>query len=88
MFMLKKWISHLFFPLSLIIELFMVGLLSPKKGRKFLFAGVVLLYLVSFQPFSSLLLWPLERTYSPIQEALIKPGGKVDSGFGRWVQRR
>ena len=71
MFMLKKWISHLLFPLSLVIELFMVGLLWPKKGRKFLFAGVVLLYLFSFQPFSSLLLWPLERTYSPIQEASI-----------------
>ncbi len=71
MFMLKKLISHLLFPLPLVIELFMVGLLWPKKGRKFLFAGVVLLYLFSFQPFSSLLLWPLERTYSPIREASI-----------------
>jgi uncharacterized SAM-binding protein YcdF (DUF218 family) len=71
MFILKKLISHLLFPLPLVIELFITGLLWPKKGRKFLFAGVVLLYLFSFQPFSSLLLWPLESTYSPIREASI-----------------
>ena len=69
MFLIKKWISRLIFPLSLVIELFIVGLLWPNKRRKFLFAGVVLLYLFSFQPFSFLLLWPLERTYSPIREA-------------------
>jgi uncharacterized SAM-binding protein YcdF (DUF218 family) len=69
MFLLKKWISRLFFPLSIVLELFLVGLLWPPKGRKFLFAGMVLLYLFSFQLFSSLLLWPLEKTYSPMQEA-------------------
>jgi len=71
MFMLKKWISRLLFPLSLIIELFMVGLLWPKKGKKCLLVGVVLLYLFSFYPFAFLLLWPLERQYLPIQETLL-----------------
>jgi uncharacterized SAM-binding protein YcdF (DUF218 family) len=71
MFILKKWISQLFFPLPLAIELLLIAFLWPRRGRKFLFAGLVLLYFFSFQPFSSLLLWPLERTYPPVQETSI-----------------
>ena len=68
MFMLKKWVSRLFFPLSLIIELFIIGLLWPKKGKKFFFIGAVLLYFFSFYPFSFLMLWPIERQYFPVPE--------------------
>jgi uncharacterized SAM-binding protein YcdF (DUF218 family) len=72
MFILKKWVSSLFFPLSLVIELLLVGLLWPKKGKKFLIAGIILLYLFSFYPFSFLILWPLERIYDPVQESSIQ----------------
>ncbi len=72
MFILKKWISRLLFPISLIIEFFIIGLLWPQKGKKFLFAGVILLYLFSFYPFAFLILWPIERPYYPIQDSTIK----------------
>lgn len=72
MFFFKKIFSRLFFPLSLIIELMVIGLVRPQKGRKFLMAGVVLLYLFSFGPFAHLLLWPLERQYLAISESAIQ----------------
>lgn len=69
MFILKKVVSRLFFPLSLIIELLIIGLLWPKKGKRFLLAGVILLYLFSFDPFADIMLWPLESPHTPVQEA-------------------
>lgn len=72
MFILKKIFSRFFFPLSLIIELLIIGLVWPKKGKRFLIAGVVLLYLFSFDPFAQLILWPLERQYAVIPESAIR----------------
>lgn len=72
MFILKKIFSRFFFPLSIIIELLVIGLLRPKKGRGFLITGVVLLYLFSFSPFAQLLLWPLERPYPAVSESAIQ----------------
>ncbi len=72
MFILKKIFSRFFFPLSLIIELMIIGLVWPKRGRKFLMAGVIMLYLFSFGPFSHLILWPLESQYPVISESTIQ----------------
>ena len=72
MFILKKIFSRFFFPLSIIIELMVIGLVRPKKGKRFLITGVVLLYLFSFSPFAQLLLWPLERPYPAISESAIQ----------------
>ena len=72
MFILKKIFSRFFFPLSLIIELMVIGLLWPKKGKRFLLTGVVILYLFSFAPFAQLMLWPLERPYPAITESTLQ----------------
>jgi uncharacterized SAM-binding protein YcdF (DUF218 family) len=72
MFFIKKIVSRLFFPLSLILECIIIGLLWPKKGKKFLLSALVLLYLFSFHPFANLLLWPLERSYAPIPVSSIR----------------
>jgi uncharacterized SAM-binding protein YcdF (DUF218 family) len=72
MFFLKKIVSRLFFPLSLILELMVIGLLWPKKGKKFVLIGITFLYLFSFDPFASLLLWPIERQYPSIPETAIR----------------
>jgi uncharacterized SAM-binding protein YcdF (DUF218 family) len=72
MFLLKKIVSRLIFPLSLVLELMVLGLLWPKKGKRLILAGIALLYLFSFNPFANLLLWPLERPYSPIAETAIQ----------------
>jgi uncharacterized SAM-binding protein YcdF (DUF218 family) len=71
-FLLKKIFSRLFFPLSLIVELMIVGFLLPKKGRKFIATGVILLYLFSFTPFARFLLWPLERQYPVISASAVQ----------------
>jgi len=72
MFILKKVFSRLFFPLSVIIELLIVGLLWPKKGKKFIVIGLALLYLFSFSPFAYLCLLPLEGQYPPLSESSIQ----------------
>jgi len=72
MFFLKKIVSRLLFPLSLILELMVMGLLWPKKGKRFVLIGIALLYLFSFDPFAYLLLWPLERQYPSIAETAIR----------------
>jgi uncharacterized SAM-binding protein YcdF (DUF218 family) len=72
MFFLKKIVSRLFFPLSLILELMVIGLLWPQKGKRLITLGIALLYLFSFDPFASLLLWPLERQNPLIAETAIR----------------
>lgn len=72
MFILKKIFSRFFFPLSLIIELMVIGLLWPKKGKRFFITGVVILYLFSFPPLAQLMLWPLERSYPAITESTLQ----------------
>jgi uncharacterized SAM-binding protein YcdF (DUF218 family) len=72
MFVLKKIVSRLFFPLSLIIELLLVGLLWPKKRKKFLIIGIGFLFLFSFNPFAIVFLWPLESRFPPLAESSIQ----------------
>jgi uncharacterized SAM-binding protein YcdF (DUF218 family) len=72
MFVLKKLLSRLFFPLPLILELLIVGLVWPKKRKKFLITGIVVLFLFSFNPFGFVLLWPLESRYPPLADPSIQ----------------
>ena len=66
MFILKKMISRFFFPLSLVIELLLLGIFLKKRRTKVILAGVAILYLFSFSPFGYLILRPLESQYVPI----------------------
>lgn len=72
MFVLKKIVSHLFFPLSLILELLIIGLVWPKKGKKFLILGISFLFLFSCSPFAFVILRPLESQYRPVAQSEIQ----------------
>jgi len=71
MFILKKIISPLLFPVALIIEILLLSLLWPKKRKQFILAGIGLLYLFSLSPVSFLLLKPLEGRHPPVMESSI-----------------
>lgn len=71
MFILKKLISRLFFPLSLVIELLLLGTFLKKRRKLFLLTGVTLLYLFSFGPFNYLILRPLESQHVPISASTL-----------------
>ncbi|MBA4392628.1 MAG: hypothetical protein C0407_03650 [Desulfobacca sp.] len=73
MFVLKKVVSRFIFPVSLILELLIIGLVWPKKRKKFLIAGIVFLFLFSSNPFAAVLLWPLESRYPPLADSSIRP---------------
>jgi uncharacterized SAM-binding protein YcdF (DUF218 family) len=69
MFILKKLVSRFFFPLSLVIELLLLGIFLKKRRTKVILAGVAILYLFSFSPFGYLILRPLESQYVPISSS-------------------
>ena len=69
MFILKKLVSRFFFPLSLVIELLLLGIFLKKRRTKVILAGVAILYLFSFSPFGYLILHPLESQYVPISSS-------------------
>lgn len=66
MFILKKLISRLFFPLPLVMALLIVGACLTRGRRKMMLTGIAVLYLFSFAPFSYLMLHPLESRYAPV----------------------
>ena len=63
MFILKKLVSRFFFPLSLVLELLLLGIFLKKRRTKVILAGVAILYLFSFSPFGYFILHPLESQY-------------------------
>jgi uncharacterized SAM-binding protein YcdF (DUF218 family) len=69
MFILKKLVSRFFFPLSLVIELLLLGIFLKKRRTQVIIAGVAILYLFSFSPFGYLMLRPLESQYQPISSS-------------------
>jgi uncharacterized SAM-binding protein YcdF (DUF218 family) len=69
MFILKKLVSRFFFPLSLGIELILLGVFLKNRGKKVILAGVAILYLFSFSPFGYLMLRPLESQYAPVSSS-------------------
>lgn len=72
MFLFKKIIGPFFFPLSLCLEIFIIGLFllwftrKKKAGRIFFSVGVILLILCTYGPVPRLLLKPLEGRYPPL----------------------
>lgn len=72
MFLFKKMVSRVFFPVPLSLELIWIGLvlmwMRPQRqiGKWILTAGVLVLTLLSFPPFASYLLKPLESQYPPL----------------------
>ena len=69
MLILKKLVGRFFFPLSLVIELILLGIFLKKRGTKVIIAGAVILYLFSSSPFGYLILRPLESQYPPISSS-------------------
>jgi uncharacterized SAM-binding protein YcdF (DUF218 family) len=71
MFVFKKTVSQLFFPVPLCLELLLAGLLliwftkRQRTGRALATLGVVLLALLSHSAVADLLLLPLESAYLP-----------------------
>jgi len=74
MFLFKKIIGPLFFPLSLCLEIFIVGLIllwftkKIRTGKVVISIGVVLFVLFSYGALPKLLLKPLEQQYPPISQ--------------------
>jgi uncharacterized SAM-binding protein YcdF (DUF218 family) len=74
MFLFKKIVGPFFFPLSLCLEILILGLVwswfTPKKkaGKGIVTLGVILLTLLSYGAFTRILLQPLEYAYPPLLE--------------------
>ncbi|MCX7982242.1 MAG: YdcF family protein [Syntrophales bacterium] len=80
--MLKKIITPFFYPLSVIILLFIVGFLNLRRssrrlGRIFIVIGMALLVLSSLEPITDLIVEKLETKYPPITEEAIKKLSQV-----------
>lgn len=74
MFLFKKIVAPFFFPLSLSIELLLLGLLllwgtnKQKPGKILVTLGTGLLVLLSYHPVPDTLLQPLEGKYPPLTD--------------------
>ena len=74
MFLFKKIVGPFFFPLSLCLEFFLIGLFllwftkKKKVGKIFISVGVTVLILFSYGPVPNLLLRPLENEYPPLSK--------------------
>lgn len=72
MFLFKKMVGPLFYPLSLILGILLLGLLllfltrRQKTGKRVVLIGVLFLGLLSFEAVSDILLRPLEYKYPPL----------------------
>jgi uncharacterized SAM-binding protein YcdF (DUF218 family) len=72
MFLFKKIVGPFFFPLSLCLEIFLIGLFllwltrKKKAGKIFVSVGVILLILCTYGAIPRLLLKPLEYRYPPL----------------------
>jgi len=74
MFLFKKIVAQLFFPLSIIIEILIFGIFllwfthRQKAGKMVVFAGVLLLALFSYGSIADICLKSLEDKYPPLIE--------------------
>lgn len=72
MFLFKKVVAPLFFPVPLSCELLLIGLIllwftqKQKAGKVLVTAGVILLLLCGYRTMPQLLLSPLENKYPPL----------------------
>ena len=82
MFLLKKMLAPLFFPVSLCLEILLLGLIllwftrKQKTGKVVLSIGFLFLALLSFDATSDKLSQPLEYKYPPVLKADDVPGVK------------
>ena len=82
MFLFKKIIAPMFFPVSLCLEILLLGLIilwftrRQNTGKVVISIGVLLLALLSFSVVSDELLQPLEYKYPPVLKADDIPGIK------------
>jgi uncharacterized SAM-binding protein YcdF (DUF218 family) len=90
LFILKKIVSRVLFPLSLVIGLLLLGIFWKKKRVQITAAAVALLYLFSFSPFGYLILRPLESRYVPMTSADLNNEVRwvVVLGGGSWDDKR
>jgi len=74
MFLFKKIVAPFFFPLSVCLEMLLLGLFflwftrRQKTGKIVVSTGVIFLTLISYNAFSNMLLRPLESKYLPITD--------------------
>ncbi|MDO9565811.1 MAG: envelope biogenesis factor ElyC [Candidatus Desulfaltia sp.] len=74
MFLFKKIVSPLFFPLSIILEILILGIFllwftrRQKTGKVLVFIGTLLLGLLSYSSISDICLKSLEDKYPPLVE--------------------
>lgn len=74
MFLFKKIVAPLLFPLSIILEILILGIFllwftrRQKTGKVFVFIGALLLGLLSYSSISDICLKPLEDKYAPLVE--------------------
>jgi len=66
LWILKKIVGRLFFPLSLVMVLLLIGACWKRRGRFVVLAGAVLLYLFSLAPVAQRLLQPLEAPHKVV----------------------
>jgi len=72
MFLLKKIVAPLFFPVTLILVIFLLGLFllsltrRQKTGKIVVLIGIIFLCVLSFDVFPDMLLRPLEYQYPPL----------------------
>jgi len=91
MFLLKKLVTPFFLPLSVSLELLLIGVVllwagkKPKAGKVLLSLGLLLLGLISYDFFPDRLLLPLEGRYSPLTDTRALSGIKWIVVFGGGV---
>lgn len=87
LFVLKKIISRLFFPVPLVLELAILGLIllwftkRQRLGKILVTLAAVLLLLFSSGRFSTALILPLERVYEPVTLEELDPATVQDIGY-------
>jgi uncharacterized SAM-binding protein YcdF (DUF218 family) len=93
MFLFKKIVAPLFAPVTLILELFVIGLVllwftkRQKTGKAIITCGALMLAILSYGSFSDLLLIPLERQYPPLMIENVDGGLSSSDSFHsvKWI---
>jgi uncharacterized SAM-binding protein YcdF (DUF218 family) len=72
-FMLKKTISASMMPLSIALLILVVGLIfldnnNIRKAKIFITTSFITLFIIAYQPFSNMLIKPLETSYPKLQK--------------------
>ncbi len=92
MFLLKKFAALFFLPVSLVTEIFIIGLFiiwftkKQKAGKIIVTLGMVVLALLSYERVSDVLLKPLEQRYTPVMlESQLKETSPGIKPTVKWI---